>query len=645
MTFQRTLIAATVGLFSASIASAADSPLDLTVSTTGKVTVGSAIYKQSGYDKKLDTSLQLSTELLTIEDSGSQTGLIFSNNEQTTGIKKILVHTTGHKTGIEVGAENIHFNTIELSGNIDLDDPRIEVLSNCSTSIDTLIVSSHESVLQIDNSGTATVSRIQIADGARLKMQPEVINSTDNNIKAVYNIGVIDLGKNAIFATTLYKDSQQNVEYAGTPVFNLDEGATVDLSSALKGDKSQPDKATISAKNITVNVKNAAKADVYVPAQANRKDTTISVVGDGDNNTGNAAQDLAVLSKVVKETTKSEAGKVETSSAANVVVTQEASDIYDAATGVVSDDGTVTNVQTTANANTNGIAETTAVGLHIWRNEINDMNKRLGELRNSRADANGLWARVYNGKAKFGEQHVTNKYTAFQFGYDRQVFDGVWLGGAFSYTKGDSDFKQGDGDSHLFAFTGYGSWVAENGAFLDITAKVGRLKNGFDIRLDSGDLSSASYHTNAVSFSAEAGWRVAPFGNAFFIEPQAEIMAGHVYDATYETSTGLTVKQDAADALIGRAGLVVGLASAELGNCYVRASVLHDWEGDATFNYSKGSANRTITESLGGTWYEYGLGVNANVAKNVHVYADLEAADGGKVDTSYRFNLGVRYSF
>ena len=174
---------------------------------------------------------------------------------------------------------------------------------------------------------------------------------------------------------------------------------------------------------------------------------------------------------------------------------------------------------------------------------------------------------------------------------------------------------------------------------------MGRLKNGFDIRLDSGDLSSASYHTNAVSFSAEAGWRVAPFGNAFFIEPQAEIMAGHVYDATYETSTGLTVKQDAADALIGRAGLVVGLASAELGNCYVRASVLHDWEGDATFNYSKRSANRTITESLGGTWYEYGLGVNANVAKNVHVYADLEAADGGKVDTSYRFNLGVRYSF
>ena len=34
--------------------------------------------------------------------------------------------------------------------------------------------------------------------------------------------------------------------------------------------------------------------------------------------------------------------------------------------------------------------------------DINDMNKRLGELRDSSAEANGVWARVYNGKAKFG---------------------------------------------------------------------------------------------------------------------------------------------------------------------------------------------------------------------------------------------------
>ena len=54
------------------------------------------------------------------------------------------------------------------------------------------------------------------------------------------------------------------------------------------------------------------------------------------------------------------------------------------------------------------------------------------------------------------------------------------------------------------------------------------------------------------------------------------------------------------------------------GNVYVRASVLHDWKGDADYTYA---------------------------SKNLHFYADVEAADGGEVDTDYRVNLGARWSF
>ena len=58
----------------------------------------------------------------------------------------------------------------------------------------------------------------------------------------------------------------------------------------------------------------------------------------------------------------------------------------------------------------------TVLGLQIWRNEINDMNKRLGELRDSTAEENGVWARVYHGKASGGSLNIEYKYTAFQFG-------------------------------------------------------------------------------------------------------------------------------------------------------------------------------------------------------------------------------------
>ena len=348
-------------------------------------------------------------------------------------------------------------------------------------------------------------------------------------------------------------------------------------------------------------------------------------------------KDLAALAQVVQKDGKGIAG---------VAVTQEATDIYDGGSALTTANGGLSHVVITPNANIHGIAEMTAVGLHIWRNEINDMNKRLGELRDSSDDANGVWARVYNGKAKFGDQKITNKYTAFQFGYDRQVADGLWLGGALSWTDGESDFAVGGGDNSLMALTAYGSKLWDNGMFVDVTGKFGRIKNEFDISLTNGR-SSADYDANAVSVSAEAGWRVYPLNNGFFVEPQVEMMYGRVESVDYTTSTGVKVNQDSAETLIGRAGFVMGLkCPADRGNAYVRASVLHDWEGDANFKFSKDGVNsRAISESLGGTWYEYGIGANFNATKQLHIYADVEAANGGEVDTDYRVNLGMRYSF
>ena len=52
-----------------------------------------------------------------------------------------------------------------------------------------------------------------------------------------------------------------------------------------------------------------------------------------------------------------------------------------------------------------------------------------------------------------------------------------------------------------------------------------------------------------------------------------------------------------------------------------------------------------MSEDLGGTWYEYGIGFNLNATKQTHIYADLEASDGGEVDTDYRINVGFRYAW
>ena len=461
-----------------------------------------------------------------------------------------------------------------------------------------------DATIEIDN-GTLDIGRLSVAADKTLTIDThETPVSTDNQKTEA----LLGSGKNVAMAV------------------HLDKNSTLDFNA----------KTVVDSKVDVTTVANAP-GKVLLGENASLKGEDITVTGLDVGATGNLSEDLKALASVVTKDQKGLNG---------IKVTQQATDIYDGGSALTTENGGLTQMVINPNANINGIAEMTALGLHIWRNEINDMNKRLGELRDSSAEANGVWARVYNGKAKFGNQAITNKYTAFQFGYDHQVAAGTWLGGALSWTDGNNDFAVGGGDSSLLAFTGYGSKLWDNGMFLDVTGKVGRMKNEFDISLASGK-SSASYHTNAVSVSAEAGWRLYPMQNSFYVEPQVELMYGHVFGVDYSTSTGVNVEQASADTLIGRAGVVLGLKCPDnRGNAYLRASVLHDWKGDADFTFSKTTgAARTISEELGGTWYEYGIGANFNATKQVHLYADVEAANGGEVDTDYRVNFGVRYAY
>ena len=446
-------------------------------------------------------------------------------------------------------------------------------------------------------------------------------------------LGSLEVAENKHLSIAANKTSVVN---AKTPASVAGINDTLAVSLAGKSTLSF-DTPTVDKTTMTITTAAKAPGQVQLGEKATLKGDSISVVSGGTQSTGNTLNDLNALAGVVVDSKKDHV--------AGVHVTQEANELFDAASGITTAQGGVTDVKVEANASIHGIAEMTALGLMVWRSEINDMNKRLGELRDSSEQSNGVWARVYNGKAKYGAQNVTNKYTAFQFGYDRQVTPGVWLGGAMSYTDGKNDFKQGNGDSSLYAFTGYASWLAENGMFVDVTGKFGRMKNSFDIATNLGT-SSGSYRTNTVSMSAEAGWRLYPMQNALYVEPQVEMMYGRVFSADYTTSLGVNVDQASTDTLVGRVGFALGLKCPDnRGNAYVRASVLHDWKGVASATFTKNGLTRTVEDDLGDTWIEYGIGANYNATKNVHLYVDLESTASATVETSYRFNIGARYAF
>ena len=304
----------------------------------------------------------------------------------------------------------------------------------------------------------------------------------------------------------------------------------------------------------------------------------------------------------------------------------------------VNADGGIEKVTEFVNTSNQAVSSMANLSLMTWRQENNDMNKRLGEVRASEG-SQGIWARMARGQSKYGQQGIKNQYNYYQLGYDSKISDDWILGGAFTYTDGDSSYINGSGTNKHTGFAVYGSNLRDDGSFIDLIAKYAHMKNDFDV---NGGVGSGDYSTNGLSFSAEYGKRF--HQESYWIEPQAELTYGRVSSADFTTKNGASVHQDSMDSLVGRLGFSLG-KDIKQGNVYVRASYLYDFQGDTSVTMSKGGAATTFKTDLGGGWWEFGVGTNLDLGHDTHFYLDVETTAGGDVDTPWQWNAGVRYSF
>lgn len=295
-------------------------------------------------------------------------------------------------------------------------------------------------------------------------------------------------------------------------------------------------------------------------------------------------------------------------------------------------------IRNNVNTYNQAVSSMANLSLMTWRQENNDMNKRLGEVRASEG-SQGVWARMARGQSKYGAQGIKNQYNYYQLGYDSKISDDWILGGAFTYTDGDSSYTNGSGTNKHTGFAVYGSNLRDDGSFIDLIAKYAHMKNDFDV---NGGVGSGDYSTNGLSFSAEYGKRFQQEG--YWIEPQAELTYGRVSSADFTTKNGASVHQDSMDSLVGRLGFSLG-KDIKQGNVYVRASYLYDFQGDTSVTMSKGGAATPFKTDLGGGWWEFGVGTNLDLGHDTHFYLDVETTAGGDVDTPWQWNAGVRYSF
>ena len=361
--------------------------------------------------------------------------------------------------------------------------------------------------------------------------------------------------------------------------------------------------------------------------------TSITVNGSGEIADaiygGNAtAQDLA---DVVTTGTGSE------KSAASQITTDEGI-IAGKITADVNADGEITNTVYTKNTTNVGISNLAAINLMTWRQENNDMNKRLGELRDSKGE-HGVWARMVRGEVEY--ESIKNQYNYYQIGYDEKLStDPNWTVGMFlTRTEGNSTFRTGSAENNHTGVGVYGSYLKDDGSFIDLVAKYARIDSDFNA---NGGVGSGDYNTNGYSISAEYGKRFEQ-GNGFWIEPQVELTYGTVGAVDYTTSNGAKVRQEGMDSLVGRVGFSLG-KDIKAGNIYARASYLYDFDGETEVTMSHSGISDVYEQDLGGGWFEVGVGTNINLSDATHLYFDVEKTYGGDVATPWQWSAGIRYS-
>ena len=284
-----------------------------------------------------------------------------------------------------------------------------------------------------------------------------------------------------------------------------------------------------------------------------------------------------------------------------------------------------------------------------WRDEYNNLQKRLGDLRMSKEE-NGLWARTFHGKEESGKYGLNNQYNAFQIGYDKQLLQddgGKWfIGAAVTSYDGKTNYaKQGKADNNSIGLALYGSYLGEKGHYFDVVARHSRLKSELtSYAAGTGNKITGDYHNWGSSLSMEYGRRIS-MKHDFYLQPEAELTYGTTSSASYSLSDGSRVKQDGISSLTARAGLTVG-KEFKNSNIFASISAVHDFGDDNVFSITDkyGKTYKDIS-SLKDSWYELSVGGNVKFNNNTYVYADLEKTFGGDIQTKWRYNFGVRYSF
>ena len=309
----------------------------------------------------------------------------------------------------------------------------------------------------------------------------------------------------------------------------------------------------------------------------------------------------------------------------------------------------LTKLEKTVNADTRPVLNSGDSVYGFYRLSLDTLRQRRGNLRQRKfqtEDADGLWARNRGGR--FSGPGFTSRYNLFQLGYDVHHNPGSVYGFFGERGIASPDYQTGSGREHTLAGGLYGTWYGSHGSYTDVVARVGRDDSHISTWGPYPD--KADYRTREQSLSVEYGKTLyLDKDKELFLEPQSQLVLGHLSSTRYTTSRGTEVYREGYNSAIGRLGILIGKSHKEGKHpfdYYGKVSWLHEFGGAQTVAMAARNGETLDTAvDHGDSWWEAGFGGTYRFSPKIQGYAEVSRTFSSQIRTKWQVNAGVSWQF
>lgn len=286
---------------------------------------------------------------------------------------------------------------------------------------------------------------------------------------------------------------------------------------------------------------------------------------------------------------------------------------------------------------------------NIWNSELSTLRNRMGEVRGH--EQGGGWMRAYgsrfNTSTGDGVEYRNNQ-SGLTLGADVPLpvsIGQLSLGLMAGYSKNDLSIGQStSGKIGSYYVGGYGTWLLDDGYYLDAVLKLNRFRNESKVAMSDGAKAKGNYQSTGLGGSLEFGRNIR-FAEGYFIEPYAQFSSVWVKGDSYALDNGMQARNNQTQSVQAKVGASAGrsipLKDGGVVRPYLRLAAAQEFSRD---NEVKVNSTRFDNE-LSGSRAEVGAGISVSLSERLQLHADFDYMNGKRVDQPWGANVGLNFAF